>query len=75
MTRLASALALGAGLSYAALFAILLTQALMGQSVAAPSGVLLGALALWAVATLGLAAFAWLEPRTGRRLTSAWSLQ
>lgn len=67
-------LALGAGVSYAALFAILLAQALAGQSVAAPSGMFLGALALWVVATVGLAASVWFEPRAGR-LTSAWSLQ
>ncbi len=65
-------LALGAGASYAALFAILLTQALLGQSVAAPGGVVLGALSGWMVATVGLAAVAWfVEPRAGRRLTSA----
>jgi len=68
-------LAITAGIGYAALFAILLTQALMGQSVAAPSAGFLAALALWAIAGLGFTAFTWLEPRAGRRLTSAWSLQ
>jgi len=68
-------LALGAGISYAALFAVLLTQALLGQSVAAPSAGFLAAFALWAIASLGFVAFTWLEPRAGWRLTSAWSLQ
>jgi len=68
-------LALGAGISYAALFAVLLTQALLGQSVAAPSAGFLAAFALWAIASLGFVAFTWFEPRAGGRLTSAWSLQ
>jgi hypothetical protein len=43
-------------ISYASLFAILLAQALNGQSVLAPRGAMLIALALWLVATaLGLA--------------------
>jgi hypothetical protein len=65
----------GAAASYLGLYVILLAQALAGQSATAPRGVFLGALALWAVATIGFVAFAWFEPRAGRRLTSAWSLQ
>ena len=45
----------------------------LGQPVATPSGAVLAALVLWAAATMGLAMFAWFEPRRGRRLTSAWS--
>jgi hypothetical protein len=40
-----------AGASYAALTALLLWQALRGQSVVAPDGIMLTALAVWAVAT------------------------
>ena len=50
-------------LSYASLFAILLGQALSGQSVLAPQGAALDALIAWLVATtLGLA-FVWLARR------------
>lgn len=55
-------LAVGAGASYAALFAILLAQALLGQSVTAPSGVIAIALAVWTVGTAGFALAIW---RTG----------
>lgn len=68
-------LAVGAAASYAGLFGILLAQALAGQSVAAPSGIFAGALGLWVIASLGMAAFAWREPRAGSRLASAWSVQ
>jgi hypothetical protein len=67
--------AFGGAASYAGLFVILLAQALAGQSATAPRGFFLGALGLWVAATIGVAAFAWFEPRAGRRLTSAWSLQ
>lgn len=49
---------LAAGASYAALFALLLWGALRGQSVVAPDGVALTALAIWAAATA--AAFRWI---------------
>lgn len=45
--------------SYAALFAILLAQALRGQSVIAPDGATGLMLAAWAVVTLGGATLAW----------------
>jgi hypothetical protein len=66
--------AFGAAAAYIGLYAILLAQALAGQPVLAPHGVFLGALGLWAAATIGLALFVWYQPRTGR-LTSAWSVQ
>lgn len=48
-----------AGVSYAALFTILLSQALMGQSIVAPTGPIATALAVWAVATAGFLLAAW----------------
>jgi hypothetical protein len=70
-------IALGAAASHVGLYVILLAQALAGQSAVAPNGVFLAALGLWMVATIGLAAFAWFEPRAGARLrsTSVSSLQ
>lgn len=56
-------LVIGAGLSYATLFALLLAQALAGQPVSAPSGGILHALLLWAAATAALIAVAWRTPR------------
>jgi len=44
-------LTLAAAASYVTLFALLLTQALNGQSIAAPSPVFVAAFALWAIAT------------------------
>jgi hypothetical protein len=58
----AAALVRVAGASYGALFAILLWQALGGESIAAPSPVTLGVLAVWIAVT---AAAAWAV--TGRR--------
>jgi hypothetical protein len=52
-------IAIGAGLSYAALFVILLVQALLGQSVALPAGVIATALGVWAAGTLAFALVAW----------------
>lgn len=49
----------GAGVSYATLFAILLTQALMGQPLIAPAGPITGALIAWAVGTFVLALMVW----------------
>ena len=49
----------GAGVSYAALFLILLTQALMGQPLIAPAGPIASALTAWAVGTLVLALMVW----------------
>ena len=43
---------LAAAASYASLFALLLWQALRGQSIVAPDGALVAALAIWAAATL-----------------------
>jgi hypothetical protein len=54
----------GATISYAALFALLLSQALRGQSVIAPDALTLAALAVWAAATI---AGALLIARTGIR--------
>ncbi len=58
-------LVIGAGVSYAALFAILLAQALLGQSLAAPAGGIAIALAVWAAGSL---AFAVVAIRAGRRV-------
>jgi len=52
-------IAIGASVSYAALFLILLAQAMMGQSVAAPAGAVATALTLWAVGTAAFALAAW----------------
>lgn len=49
----------GAGVSYAALFTILLTQAMLGQSLVAPAGPIAIALAAWAAATAALAIAVW----------------
>ena len=68
-------LALGAAGSYFGLFAILLAQALAGQSVTAPGGAIRGALGVWAVVTIGLAVWAWSRRAAGRRLSSVWSFQ
>lgn len=50
---------LGASASYAALFAILLAQALAGESIAAPSATTLSALGAWAALTAGVALATW----------------
>ncbi len=55
-------LAVGAGVSYAALFLILLAQAMLGQPVAAPTGAVAAALTVWIVSTVAFALVAW---RTG----------
>ena len=52
-------IAIGASVNYAALFLILLAQAMMGQSVAAPAGAVATALTLWAVGTAAFALAAW----------------
>lgn len=52
-------LALGAGVSYASLFAILLAQALIGESVAAPSAATSAALTAWAVGSAGFGLAVW----------------
>lgn len=50
---------LGAAVSYGALFVILLTQAMMGQSLVAPAGPIAGALTVWAVTTVAFALVTW----------------
>jgi hypothetical protein len=55
--------ALAVSLSYASLFAILLAQALGGQSVLMPEGATLTALIGWLVATALGMVFVWLAPR------------
>lgn len=50
---------LGASVSYAALFAILLAQALAGESVAAPSATTFSALGAWAALSAGVALATW----------------
>lgn len=57
---------LGAAVSYGALFAILLTQAVMGQPLVDPAGPIAGALTVWAVTTVALALVTW-------RAASTWS--
>lgn len=49
----------GAAVSHAALFTVLLTQARMGQPLIAPTGAVASALAIWAVGTVVLALVAW----------------
>jgi hypothetical protein len=67
--RARARIAVGAGLSYAALFGILLVQALLGQSVALPAGAIAAALGVWAAGTLAFALAAWRSqgPATTRR--------
>ena len=50
---------LGASVSYAALFLILLTQAVMGQSLVAPAGPIASALTAWAAGTVAFALVTW----------------
>ena len=50
---------LGGSVSYAGLFAILLAQALGGESIAAPSATTLSALGAWAALSAGVAIAAW----------------
>lgn len=57
--RVRTTVVVGAGVSYGTFFALLLAEALAGQAVTAPSGWVLHALALWAVATGALIAFVW----------------
>jgi hypothetical protein len=52
-------LAVGAATSYATLLAILLAQALIGESVAAPSGATATALTAWTIGTVGFALAVW----------------
>ncbi len=52
-------LAIGAGVSYAALFLILLAQAMMGQPVTPPTSAVATALVAWAVGTTGFVLAAW----------------
>ena len=52
-------IAIGAGVSYAALFLVLLAQAMLGQPVTAPTGAVAAALIAWAVGTTGLVLAAW----------------
>ena len=52
-------IAIGAGVSYAALFLVLLAQAMMGQPVTAPTGAVATALVAWAVGTTGFVLAAW----------------
>lgn len=55
---------LGASVSYAALFLILLTQAMMGQSLVAPSGPIASALTAWVAGTVAFAAVIWRASHT-----------
>ena len=55
-------LAVVAGGSYAALFLILIWQALRGQSLVSPDAVTLTALLVWAVLTVGLAVWPFRTP-------------
>jgi hypothetical protein len=57
--RMRVRIVVGAGVSFGVLFALLLTQALAGQPVTAPTGWMLVALALWLVATAALAVLGW----------------
>lgn len=49
----------GAAVSYAALFALLLAQAMLGQPLIAPSGVVASALTAWTLGTVVLMLVAW----------------
>lgn len=49
----------GAAVSYAALFALLLAQAMLGQPVIAPSGAVASALTAWTLGTVVLVLVAW----------------
>ena len=59
-----------AAASYASLFGILLGQALSGQSVLAPEGPMLVALAAWLAGTLAGAAWVWLSGGNGANVPS-----
>jgi hypothetical protein len=59
-------LVLTASASYTALFALLLWQALRGQSVAQPDGMTIAAIALWAIAT-AVAAYTAARPESAGR--------
>lgn len=50
---------MGAAVSYATLFIILLAQAMMGQSIVAPGGAIASALGIWAAGTMAFALVAW----------------
>ena len=50
---------IGAAVSYGALFVILLVQALLGQSLIAPTGPIASALVAWAAGTFAFALVAW----------------
>ncbi len=50
---------IGASASYAALFTILLVQALAGESIAAPSPGTVSALGAWAALSIGVAIATW----------------
>lgn len=60
---------IGAGVSYLALFGILLAQALAGQALVAPRGAIATALLVWAATSLAFAVVAWRA--TGASLASS----
>jgi hypothetical protein len=66
--RLRVRVALGAAVSYAALFAILLAQALLGQSVTSPDGPIAAAFGVWTIGTVGFALAVW---RNGAKSTAS----
>jgi hypothetical protein len=68
--RVRERLVIVGGSSYALLFALLLWQALRGQSILRPDATTLGALLLWAAATAGVA---WMAA-VGPRLTGAHAI-
>ena len=61
--RVRERLVIVGGSSYALLFALLLWQALRGQSILRPDAATLGALLIWATATAGVAWMAAVRPR------------
>ena len=63
----------GAAVSYAALFVLLLSQAMMGQPVIAPAGALASAFAAWAFGTVVLVLVAWRA--LGATVTSRTALE
>ena len=63
----------GASASYAALFVLLLAQAMMGQSLIAPSGAVGSAFAAWALGTVVLMLVAWRA--LGATVTSRTALE
>ena len=63
----------GAAVSYAALFVLLLAQAMMGQPVIAPAGALASAFAAWAIGTVVFVLVAWRA--LGATVTSRTALE